>query len=112
MESSLFVLVAIAGAVGSAVSIMVRIQDFMHLKNTDPSVLFFTGFFKPIIGTAFALFVFAILSSGLIPVTIDPAKARYFFAALAFVSGFSERFAKDVATRTEQTIVAVQSSSL
>jgi hypothetical protein len=112
MESSQLLLVAIAGAVGSVVSIMVRIQDFMHLKNPDSSVLFFTGFFKPIVGTSFALFVFAVLSSGLIPVTIDPLKATYFFAALAFVSGFSERFAKDVATRTEQTVVAIQSSNL
>lgn len=108
IDSSLLQLVAIGGALGSIVSIMVRIQDFALLKDADHSVLFFTGFFKPIIGSSFALFVFAILSSGLIPVTIDPAKATYFFAALAFVSGFSERFAKDVASKAEQVVVAVR----
>jgi hypothetical protein len=73
--------------------------------------LFFTGFFKPIIGTAFALFVFATLKAGLIPLAIDESvEGLYFFAALAFVSGFSERFAKDIAERAEQTVVAVQAS--
>jgi hypothetical protein len=113
VDSSLLLLVAGAGAVGSAVSIMVRIQDFGPLKNTDPSILFFTGLFKPIIGMAFALFVFATLNAGLIPLSVeDPEKAPYFFTALAFVSGFSERFAKDIATRAENTIVSVQSAKL
>lgn len=106
IDSSMLLLVGLAGALGSIVSIMVRIQDFVVLKDTDPSVLFFTGFFKPVIGMSFALFVFAVLSSGLIPVTIEASKARYFFAALAFVSGFSERFASDVASRAEKVVIA------
>jgi hypothetical protein len=104
----LFLLVAIE----SVISILVRLQDSELLKNTDPTMLFLTGLFKPIIGTTFALFVFAMLSSGLIPVTVDPAKAPYFFTALAFVSGFSERFAKDIAAWAEGTLMAVQSTKL
>jgi hypothetical protein len=111
-EFTLLILVATVGAVGSAVSIMVRIQDFESFKNTNPSILFLTGFFKPIIGMTFALFVFVTLNSGLIPVTIVTENEQYFYAALAFVSGFSERFAQDIATRTEETIVAVQSAQL
>jgi hypothetical protein len=104
VDSSLVALVAVAGAVGSIVSIMVRIRDFGTLADPDPTVLFFTGFFKPVVGTAFALFIFTVLKAGILPVTIDPEKAVYFFAALAFVSGFSERFASDVATRTEDVV--------
>jgi len=106
VDPSLLLLVGIAGALGSAVSIMVRIQDFLSLKDADPSVLFFTGFFKPVVGVSFALFVFAVLNSGLIPVTFDEKKAHYFFAALAFISGFSERFASDIASRTERIVVS------
>lgn len=104
LESSSLALVALAGALGSIVSIMVRIEDFGAFKDVDQSVLFFTGFFKPVIGMAFALFVFAVLNSGIIPISIEPAKSQYFFAALAFVSGFSERFAADVASRTEDFV--------
>jgi hypothetical protein len=112
LEFSPLILVAISGAVGSIVSIMVRIQDFETLKNSDPSLLFFTGLFKPIIGTAFALFVFMTLNSGLIPITVNTTNPQYFFIALAYVSGFSERFAKDIVTRTEETFVAVQTAKL
>lgn len=104
VQTSLVVLVSIFGALGSIVSIMVRIQDFANLKTVDTVVLFFTGFFKPIIGTSFALFVFAVLSSGLLPLTVDAAKSHFFFAAISFVSGFSERFAQDIASKTEKAV--------
>lgn len=105
-------IVAVAGAVGSSVSIMVRVQGFSSLDKTDPSVLFLTGFFKPVIGTAFALFVFALIESQLIPLRIPDERRAFFYAALAFLSGFSERFATDVASRAEQMVVAVQSSGV
>lgn len=104
IETDYLLMVALAGAVGSVVSIMVRIQDFSALGDVDPSVLFFTGFFKPVVGAAFALFVFAVLRSGLIPVTINEGTDRYFFLALSFVAGFSERFAKDIVKITERQI--------
>ena len=104
IDVSILLWVGLAGALGSIVSIMVRLQDFTLLPNGDPSILFFTGFFKPVVGASFALFVFAALKAGLIPVTIESDKEMYFFMALSFVSGFSERFAKDIATKTEQKI--------
>jgi hypothetical protein len=104
IETNYLLMVAFAGAIGSIVSIMVRIQDFSGLRDVDPSVLFFTGFFKPVVGAAFALFVFAVLRSGLIPVTIEQGTDRYFFLALSFVAGFSERFAKDIVKTTEYQI--------
>ncbi len=105
VESSLLILVGFFGALGSIVSIMVRIQDFTHLTEEEPSVLFFTGFFKPIVGLSFALFVFAVLKAGLIPLAIDTGKEIYFYVALSFISGFSERFAKDIETKTEEKIM-------
>lgn len=104
IDASMLLLVGLAGASGSIVSIMVRIQDFTPMTDVDPSVLFLTGFFKPVVGMFFALFIFAALSSGLIPVTIELGKERYFFIALSFVAGFSERFARDIVTKTEQKI--------
>ena len=79
IDASLLGLVAISGAIGSVVSILVRIEDFSGATHADPSILFFTGLFKPIVGIfGFSLFVFAVLSSGLIPVTINPGRERFF----------------------------------
>ncbi len=99
-------LVAFAGALGSIVSIMVRLHQFADAITKDPAILFFTGLFKPIVGTSFALFIFATLNSGLLPVTIQQDKMQYFFAALSFVAGFSERFAQDVVVKAESAIGA------
>jgi hypothetical protein len=103
---SMLIGVALAGALGSVVSIMVRIHEFALAKVNDPSILFFTGFFKPIIGMSFAMFVFACLNAGILPLAIkvDSAAASYFFLALGFVSGFSERFATDVASLAEKSV--------
>ncbi|MCG8441181.1 MAG: hypothetical protein MI723_05155 [Caulobacterales bacterium] len=89
------------GALGSIVSILVRLKDFAELDDVEPFILFFTGLFKPVIGASFSLFVFVALSSGLIPVTIQGDDTVFAFAAFSFVAGFSERFARDVASRTE-----------
>ena len=109
--TELVLLVAIAGAVGSAISIMVRIQEYEPLKETDPTILFLIGLFKPIIGVAFALFVFTVLKSQLIPVQVVTPNEFYFYTALAFVAGFSERFAKDIVARAEDALSNDQSST-
>lgn len=100
------ILVGISGTLGSIVSIMVRIGDFAKLNKEDPVVLFFTGFFKPIVGASFALFVFAVIQAKLIPIQLEAEFEQYFFLALAFVSGFSERFARDVASKIEKQVVS------
>ncbi len=93
-----FVIVACAGAAGSIVSIMTRIRIFAEQWEVDRAVLFFTGLFKPAVGFFFGLFVLCAIKSELLPFKISAEihQPLYFFAALAFISGFSERFAKDV----------------
>jgi hypothetical protein len=70
-------LVAFSGALGSIVSILIRLHEFSSIQALDPTIFFFTGLFKPIVGTAFALFIFVVISSGLLPITIAPEKAQY-----------------------------------
>jgi len=101
-----FVLVGVAGAVGSIVSMLVRIQDFDNEQAEHRAILFFTGFFKPVIGIASALFMVIVLEAGLIPLGIEDADRRvFFFLALAFVAGFSERLASDIVSRTEGKVL-------
>ena len=101
-----FILVGLAGAVGSIVSMLVRIQDFDDEKAEHRAILFFTGFFKPVIGVASALFMVIILEAGLIPLGIaDTDRRVFFFLALAFVAGFSERLASDLVSQAEGTVL-------
>jgi hypothetical protein len=94
------ILFGIFGVAGSVVSIMVRIDEFNRWP-PDPSILFFTGLFKPIIGFFFAIFVLLVLNSGIVQISIAEERQEYFFLAIAFIAGFSERFARDIATQTE-----------
>jgi hypothetical protein len=51
------------------------------------------GMFRPFVGAAFAFAVFVALRSGLVEIgTVDKTVA--FYATVAFVAGFSERWAK------------------
>ncbi len=97
-------LVGLAGALGSIVSIMTRIEQFAKTANVDRTVLLLTGLFKPIVGTSFALFVYSTIQGGIIPVTIDSDKTEFFLAAMGFVAGFSERLAADVVTKAEKVV--------
>lgn len=111
IETSALFMVAIAGALGSIVSIMVRIHDFSDVKKSDPIILLLTGFFKPVIGASFAMFVFVIMKSGIIPISIQDKTANYFFLAVAFIAGFSERFATDVMSSAEKQFGSTRKSS-
>ena len=101
IDMELLILVSLMGALGSITSIMVRIKDFTS-EVGNSSILFFTGFFKPIIGTSFAVFIFSLLQSEIIPLDIN--KNSFFYLAIAFISGFSERFAQDIVMVTEKQI--------
>lgn len=95
--------ICLVGVVGSFVSIMTRINEFAKLTRTDASVLFLTGFFKPWIGASFAFFLYILLrSSGMSVVTEGDAQGFCFVLTAAFLAGFSERFAQDVASRAEK----------
>ncbi|HEX8441622.1 hypothetical protein [Archangium sp.] len=96
------VLITIIGALGSVTSIMVRLQDFDARTNVKPGVLVLFGFFKPIIGMFFALFSYTLFNANLLPVQIPTGKEIYFYMTLAFITGFSERFAGDIIAQVQK----------
>ncbi len=97
------VLITIIGALGSVTSIMVRLQDFNAQHSEKPGALVLFGFFKPIIGMFFALFAYALFNAGLVPAVVPPeGKAIYFYITIAFMAGFSERFAADLISQVEK----------
>lgn len=98
-------LAALAGGAGGVTSLAVRVPEFARLSGTDFSVLFATGFFRPLIGSVFAIFVALIVFSGIIGfLKVGEGKEKVLYLILGFISGFSEIFARDILTKTEQTV--------
>ncbi len=91
-------LVIVGGALGSVISILTRIRDFILVPERST---FWTGAFRPLIGIGSALFLYTVLKAGLVPTSVEASKENAFFAAMAFTAGFSERLARDVVRRTE-----------
>ena len=114
--SALLLLSAIAGSTGSVVSILTRIDQYQNEKYRDTLLPVFIGGFKPMIGAFFGILVFALVNSTLLPITITkdetkPATKWFALLSLSFVVGFSERFAKDIVSQTEGSIILGNSSS-
>ncbi|MEY2911715.1 MAG: hypothetical protein RLZZ184_1024 [Cyanobacteriota bacterium] len=107
--SALLLLCAIAGSTGSVVSILTRIQQYENEEYEDSLLPVFVGAFKPMIGAFFGILIFALLNSTLLPISMTkdetkPTTKWFGFMALAFVVGFSERFAKDIVSQTEKLV--------
>jgi hypothetical protein len=68
------------------------------LPNAQTGSLRLVGSFRPLLGGLIAVVVYALLASGLLPIR-SPGSGNgseaYFFLAVAFFAGFSERFAQD-----------------
>lgn len=97
-----WVRMVIAGAVGGATSLLARLNELAALSRWssegDPLQLFYTGLLKPAVGIMAGLFAYAALSTGLVTIHVpgQDASPDVFYTALAFLGGFSERFAKDL----------------
>lgn len=102
-----WLVIALAGSLGGAVSVLQRIATFKEVRG-DRLVLVITGFSKPLIGAAFAMFVFALVAGDIIPLNLSiPAGSTLspLHLALAFLAGFSERFVPDLTGSLERTYV-------
>lgn len=107
MDPTLLILVTVAGALGSIVSMMYRIDQFRDGSSSTSILFFFTGLFKPIIGIGSALFVYAILAAKLLAFVQPDARTQsYFYAALAFVAGFAEHLAPDLIDKASHALEA------
>jgi len=105
LNVSLFLNVIIFGAIGSVVSIMIRITEFHQERNADPLIQVCSGLFKPIIGMAFAVFLLFATKAKFLPIDAGgPGQEEFFFMSLAFLAGFSERLGTDIANKVESKV--------
>ena len=108
----LMILSFIAGSTGSIISILSRVGEYntpQYDNKYDASFLpIFIGLFKPIIGGAFGILVFAVMNTSLLDVFLNQTRtdAKWFTViSVTFVVGFSERLAKDMIGQVEDRLV-------
>jgi hypothetical protein len=97
-------IVLAAGGLGAVLSVMTRITSkrtpLEIPDRTGHPLIAAAGLFRPIIGGIFGLAIYILLNAGLVDVfklpEDDSLKRLFFYAAVAFLGGFSERWAQDV----------------
>ena len=94
------VLASIVGGLGAVVSVMQRMTSgSLRLAAEDGRrTIRILGAIRPVLGAIFGVFFVVLLLGKLIPIDGKPAAdgTLPYFAGLAFVAGFSERFAQDM----------------
>lgn len=85
-----------AGAVGALVSVLSRMSGGSDKFTVDFEVgrplLRRLGLYKPLVGSVFGLALYYLLVSGILMTQAPHGKTIYFYAIVAFLAGFSERF--------------------
>ena len=105
------------GAFGGMVSVMQRIsaRRFDLEYDVGRPYAFFLGGLRPLIGGAFALAIAFAFTSGFLRLPLGPETSttdrHFFLAVIAFLAGFSERFAKDMLGAIEQAAVPPTTAS-
>ena len=98
------VLLIFSSFLGSIVSILTRIRDFINVSSYSALQLYVSVLSKPFVAAAFALFAYAVMKAGLVAfvdVNLDGPTGPYVVWIIGFLSGFSERFAQDFITAAE-----------
>jgi hypothetical protein len=95
-------LVCFFAAIGSVTSVLTRLSTIDLDQEISRGLLLLSGVARPAVAVSFAAAIFMILESNLIDLRLGGTEKGLSDAAavaIAFVVGFSERFAKDVITR-------------
>jgi hypothetical protein len=102
-----------AGGLGALVSVMQRLTTGrLRLNYTaEHNSLRLLGAFRPLLGGILGLVVYVFITGDLLDIsgpTESPIKTLYFLAAIAFLAGFSERFAQDTLTQATPLMTPTQ----
>ena len=96
----------LGGAAGAVVSVMNRMTggSLKVRPEAGKKTIRALGFMRPVIGATFGAVVYLFLDGGIVQVVSPPEGGANlaFYAALGFLSGFSERFAQDVIAQADR----------
>lgn len=99
LDGESIVTALVAGGLGAVISVMTRIGarrlevDFEAARTQIIAL----GAFRPFIGAVFGVALAVLIDSGLLPLRVGASEpGQNFYAAIAFLAGFSERWAQDM----------------
>jgi hypothetical protein len=93
----------VAGGIGAITSVMFRVTRGQKLSidtGQGGLVTWASGLFRPFIGGVFGAALYVLVFSGLLPLQVPNHNVAHFYAGLAFLAGFSERWAQDTIVRS------------
>jgi hypothetical protein len=102
----------LAGGAGALVSVMTRMTRGQLVLNYESGrrTIRLIGAMRPVIGALFGGALYLLLAGGLVTLAQTPehdaTKLLYFYTAIAFLAGFSERWAQDVVAGAETAVGA------
>ena len=85
---------------GSIVSVLLRLSKLDVAKEVLRTVLIISGMGRPFVASAFAVVVYLLVQNKLIAVALTSDTDGAYFV-IAFLCGFSERFAEDLLARVK-----------
>jgi hypothetical protein len=100
----------LAGGAGALVSVMTRMTRGQLVVNYESGrrTIRLIGAMRPVIGALLGGALYLLLAGGLVTLAQTPendaTKLLYFYTAIAFLAGFSERWAQDVVAGAETSI--------
>jgi hypothetical protein len=99
----------LAGGAGALVSVMTRMTRGQLVVNYESGrrTIRLIGAMRPVIGALFGGALYLLLAGGLLKIAQTPddaTKLLYFYTAIAFLAGFSERWAQDVVAGAESAV--------
>jgi hypothetical protein len=94
----------LAAGLGAFVSVLARMTRGQLLLSYESgrTIMRLLGLIRPLLGALFGAAVYVLLSGGLLtikPPHDGPRAQLFFYLGIAFVAGFSERFAQDMVAR-------------
>jgi len=100
-----------AGALGAVVSVLSRTTfgefelDLLTIEAGDDNLRLLGGL-RPVVGAIFGAASYVLIASTLLPVEPRPdgSNVTYVYVAVAFLAGFSERFAQDMFIRSGRAV--------
>lgn len=106
-------LVAVAGALGALVSVLLRMtvgRFSMNLPTLDAEMrttdLWLIGMLRPAVGAVCGLAAYAFVQAALVPIeSKSDAPDVFLYVAIGFLAGFSERFFQDMFARSGQGLL-------
>lgn len=105
-----FFICYVAGGLGAIVSVLMRMSSdkFRVDYEVGRATITRLGSFRPFIGAVFGIAVYFLIRSGIPRVTLptDPGREFFFFATVAFLAGFNERWTNVLFGEAERTIAA------